>query len=326
MKKVSISKFIAFLLVFACIAVMPLTASAEDRLGSVSIVFHREDNTPIENAAFSIYKFAENRGSEYVLVGEFASYSISLEDLDDVDTLGSLTYTLSAYIARDSIAPYASGETSSSGGLYFDNLGKGLYIGIGKPTKNGNTTYIPQPFIFSIPGNVANSDELLYDVVVEPKYDLYRENDTVDLRALKIWDDGNNLDKSRPESITVQLLKNGEIYEEVVLNEANNWRYEWKNLDAECQWLLIEKEVAPGYVVAVNRQRMTFTVTNTHEPVEPPDETTTTTTTDKPETPNDPRLPQTGQLWWPVPVLLVVGLAICFTGLFIKKRSENENA
>lgn len=320
MKKVHISKFIALLLVFACIAIMPLTALAEERLGTVSIVFYHED-TPIENATFKIYKVAELDGSEYVLVGDFANYSISFNDLSDADNLSSLTTTLSAYIMRDSIAPYAKGQTSYSGGLYLKDIEKGLYIGIGEPTKNGDTIYIPQPFLFAMPGSTADGSDL-YDVVVEPKYDLYKEGDTVERRVLKIWDDSDNADGSRPASITVQLLKNGEIYEEVVLNEANNWRHEWNELDAEYQWLVIEKAVPDGYTLAANQQGITFTLTNMHEPIDPPKDKDK----DKDKDTDDPELPKTGQLWWPVPVLLAAGLVICFAGLFIKRRSDSKNA
>lgn len=37
-------------------------------------------------------------------------------------------------------------------------------------------------------------------------------------------------------------------------------------------------------------------------------------------TPTNPKLPQTGQLWWPVPVLLFAGLAMIVLGLVQKKR------
>ena len=37
-----------------------------------------------------------------------------------------------------------------------------------------------------------------------------------------------------------------------------------------------------------------------------------------------PELPDTGQLWWPVPVLIVCGLALFVFG-FIKRRNNNES-
>ena len=49
----------------------------------------------------------------------------------------------------------------------------------------------------------------------------------------------------------------------------------------------------------------------------------------KPTTPPSPgggggKLAQTGQLWWPVPVLVCAGLACIAVGLFRRRRGQNE--
>lgn len=49
----------------------------------------------------------------------------------------------------------------------------------------------------------------------------------------------------------------------------------------------------------------------------PPTTTETTTSTNQ-------KLPQTGQLWWPVPLLLSVGLACVVVGLVRRRRDEDE--
>ena len=47
----------------------------------------------------------------------------------------------------------------------------------------------------------------------------------------KIWNDNNNQDKKRPESIEVQLKANGNNKgEKVILNTANEWKNTWNNL------------------------------------------------------------------------------------------------
>ena len=47
---------------------------------------------------------------------------------------------------------------------------------------------------------------------------------------------------------------------------------------------------------------------------------------DKEPKPNDDteRLPQTGQLWWPVPILLALGISFIVVGLFFNKGNRNE--
>lgn len=48
----------------------------------------------------------------------------------------------------------------------------------------------------------------------------------------------------------------------------------------------------------------------------------TTSSTEPPEKPD--RLPQTGQLWWPVPVLICLGLACIAVGLIRRRRDWDE--
>ena len=47
----------------------------------------------------------------------------------------------------------------------------------------------------------------------------------------KVWIDGNNQKQIRPDQISVQLMANNAACREpVILNEANDWRYTWKDL------------------------------------------------------------------------------------------------
>ncbi len=39
---------------------------------------------------------------------------------------------------------------------------------------------------------------------------------------------------------------------------------------------------------------------------------------------DDPRLPQTGLLWWPVPVLFALGLVLCLVGLLLNRKHVTE--
>src|SRR5699024_9057582 len=52
-----------------------------------------------------------------------------------------------------------------------------------------------------------------------------------DLTVNKVWNDEENRDGLRPESIEVQLVADGQNQgEPVVLDEANNWSYTWTDL------------------------------------------------------------------------------------------------
>ena len=55
------------------------------------------------------------------------------------------------------------------------------------------------------------------------------------IRVNKVWEDGDNQDSTRPDSVTAVLYKtiNGTKtkVEEAVLNNANSWTKLWTDLD-----------------------------------------------------------------------------------------------
>jgi LPXTG-motif cell wall-anchored protein len=62
----------------------------------------------------------------------------------------------------------------------------------------------------------------------------------------------------------------------------------------------------------------TPTLTETPAPTTTPTPTTTTTT-------SNPKLPQTGQLWWPIVVLAMAGLAMILLGVGIRRRGNDHH-
>ena len=107
----------------------------------------------------------------------------------------------------------------------------------------------------------------------------------------------------------MQLLRDGRVYDTVTLSEENNWRYTWTGLDEDFTWRVVEAEVPEGYTVSVQREGITFVLTNTHlscTPSDPP--------LDRPSGNSGNKLPQTGSLWWPVPLLLCGGILLLILG------------
>lgn len=106
----------------------------------------------------------------------------------------------------------------------------------------------------------------------------------------------------------MQLLRGGQVYDTVTLNSQNNWRHRWSDLDSRYRWTVTEKAVT-DYTVTVTQEGKTFVVTNTYQTPTPGKKT-------------DTKLPQTGQLWWPVPVLLSVGLLLVLIGVLRRRRDD----
>lgn len=140
-------------------------------------------------------------------------------------------------------------------------------------------------------------------------------------------------EEERPESIVVELLQmdvegNTTVVDRQTLTKENQWSYTWKNLSAQMRWSVSEAEVPKGYTVAVTREGNTVVLTNTAKKpgksdgeVNPPSKRTTGKTTDK----TSDKLPQTGQLWWPVIVLLFAGAICLLVGRVLRDRKEEKN-
>lgn len=301
-------RFLSVLFCAFVIASFAFPVSAAET-GSVTVEF-RHGNEPVTGASFEIYKAAEWNGSKYSLTAPFNGYSVNLSDNPTSEEWKAAASTLSAYAARDNIQPLMVGATDISGRLKFENLSEGLYLLLGTPTQIGDLLFLPQPMLVSVPYETADGVKD-YDVVTEPKYETEKITDEkIIRRALKIWNDKGN-ENERPQEITVQLLCDGKIYDEQVLNANNNWNYTWENLDPAHNWQLTEKEVLKDYTVRITQEGITFTVTNTNDNPPPPSS-------------SEPKLPQTGLLWWPVPILASIGAVTLFIGIFLLFRKKGE--
>lgn len=90
----------------------------------------------------------------------------------------------------------------------------------------------------------------------------------------KVWRDSNDKDKLRPEELKVVLLRDGVEYGEAVLNNDNDWTYEWDKLpragkDAKpYEYTAVEEDVygyeSDGGVLTNDGE---FIFTNTHQVV-----------------------------------------------------------
>lgn len=87
---------------------------------------------------------------------------------------------------------------------------------------------------------------------------------TVVVTVEKVWDDGNY--HARPESVEVNLYRDGEVYEKVTLNETNNWRYTWNDLTDEYSWSVDEVNVPTEYTKTVTNNGNNWTITNARTP------------------------------------------------------------
>ena len=291
----------AAVLLLAGLAVSVCAASiAPQHLASLTVTF-ASDGAGFAGAAFRLFRVAAvDEAGGFTLEAPFSAYPVSLEGLTAAGWR-ALAQTLEGYVRRDGLEPLEAGVTDDDGSLTFSGLLPGLYLLLGEPYESGGWRYTPEPLLVTLPAEAADGG-WNYDEVIAVKFDSEPiPTEEQSYTVVKIWEDGGS--DSRPREITVDLLQDGAVYDTVVLSAANNWRQTWDGLDAGSRWYVVERAVPDGYTVTVEREGTVFALTNTAEEMPEVPE----------ETPDD-TLPNTGVLWWPVPVLALAGLTLFILG------------
>ncbi len=91
-----------------------------------------------------------------------------------------------------------------------------------------------------------------------------------DLIVRKAWNDANDAQKLRPQSVTVDVTRNGQTITTLMLNAANRWTQTLTQLpmvddNGEAyDYDVVENDVPEGYTASVVTRGTTFTVINTH--------------------------------------------------------------
>lgn len=315
-----------FILCLLTAVLLPFNAMAADKINtnekcSFSVSFIAGEKKA-EGVEFKIYRVADISSSNKFSVTErFRSYPVSYDNIADSNSWRNLSQTLLGYIVADRLQADATAKTAADGRAYFYELPVGLYLVTGGQYISGNKIYTPQTYMIRVPSKGIDG-EWKYDLISGVKCDV--ENDVKfngmdvddkELEILKIWDDNSNPD--RPQEIEVEIYCDDTLYDTVVLDKSNNWKYELKNLSKKAIWTVVERFVPDGYTVSVERQDNRFVFTNTNTSIDNPKPTT-------PPHSSDNTLPQTGLLWWPVPCLLAGGLLVIIIGSICRRGTVNE--
>lgn len=285
---------------FLLVTVLSVGVHAEEEI-TLTVHFHHEELN-IPGCEFSLYRIAEfSEQGEFTYTSEYSSLKTDISHADQEDWK-ALDAELSAYISQNAPSAVSVLTTGEDGKCTYSGLERGLYYILGKPVPVDGWVYTPMPILVALPNRTSAEGEWEYHVDVSPKYS--RETEKIDLRVKKVWADSAAGDK-RPVSVTVDLLRDGEVFDTVVLESKNNWEHIWAELEAKYTWSVEEKAVS-GYSTQVRREGNTFFITNT--PTQPP--------------PPPPELPPTGQLWWPVPLMAIVGLGLIIAGLACRRKEK----
>lgn len=90
-----------------------------------------------------------------------------------------------------------------------------------------------------------------------------------DFTVVKAWDDSNNIDGMRPDSVTIHLNGSDGSSTEATLSNAKDWKYTFKHMplfDANGNEITytITEDAVTGYTYTVTNKDRAFTITNKH--------------------------------------------------------------
>jgi len=318
MKRILTKICILFTVLAAGLSVFPAQSEAVgliDTGADVAFTVHYVDGSlPVAGSRFELYLAATvDPYARLTVTEEFKKFPVDFQNITQ-EKWQEYATTLRSYVQKNALTPAATGTTNQNGYLNL-TVKPGLYLAVGyRATTADYYTYSASPFMVFLPGQNRTTGDWVYTVTSEPKFTKAYNPPSVDDRyitrkVILVWDD-TGMESSRPQNETVMLYRDGKLYDTVLLSAANNWRYSWDNLDPNHEWEIVQID-PDGYTVKLSDEGITRVITNKIRPVAP--------------TPTPcccRKLPQTGVLWWPVPVLAALGLLFIVIGISVRKRRD----
>lgn len=257
-----------------------------------------------ENLPVKLYRVASvSADAQYTLTPQFQSSGLEINGIQTSGEWDVIRSSLEAHILAAGIAPDYVSATDADGQACFSDLMPGLYLVAAVHTEQEGWHYSFQSALIALPG-LDESGLWRYDIAAAPKPEILppTEPDELQFQVLKLWKDEGSEEK-RPPSIEVEIFRNGESQEIVVLSEENNWSYRWTVPADGARWQVVERNIPEGYVLTVEDRTTTIVLTNSI-PKDPP------------------RNPQTGDsanLLLAVVLLNLSGAGLIALGLFRKR-------
>lgn len=313
-----------------------LSVSADSAVNSLTLICKTEEVT-LTGMHWDLYRVGLRKGDNFVLEGDFAKYPVSLEDMSS-SAITEAAETLENYAVLDKIPALAQGEIGKDGMLRFDDLDSGLYMVCGKNIQVGSTMYIPSAILVEI---MKSEDGKNVDLEAYPKLSTkVLSGESSKYAVKKIWENDENALEKRATSISVEIYGDEKLYETVTLDESNNWTYVWV-AESDIDWRVKEVKVPENYTVVYCSNEKQFAIVNTYSDKTPVQTIISTTVTSNGSTRatvknanpatgysnnnTNTKLPQTGLLWWPVPVMACGGVIFITLGVRLKSGNKRDN-
>lgn len=292
---------------------LPVPVEAAGRIDPeepVTLTIHNQcGEMPLAGVEIRIYLVSTvDSGGELTPVPEFAEFSQLLDIRgENASAWEAAAQELEQYILKEGVSPTDTARTGRNGTAVFPSgdtaLSQGLYLVLGTRHSRKGFVYSTSPFFIQLPGREDNS--WVYDLHANAK--AVETEETISVLAVKEWKVSNRENLELPR-IRVRLYRDGEEYDTVTLPQDGRWYYRWEGLNAAHKWW-VEEDPVRGYRGKITKKGGVFVIENTSLDWGMAED----------------RLPQTGQLWWPVPVLMAAGLLLMLLGLAVRRKADRED-
>lgn len=310
---------ILFILLCLCFHLMPcqvMAASTSDAVEpiipenecSLTVSYCRGE-TAFSGIQVKLYRIAEvSADFRYTLAQSFAASGLILDGIRTSGEWDVVRSTLEAHILAYNIAPEFTSVTNEDGQVSFESLKTGMYLAIVNQVEQDDLHYRFDSALIALPG-LGSDGRWQYQVSVNAKGEVLPPVDPdekIEFKVLKLWrgDEGRS---DRPESVEVEIFRDGISYEKVVLSEENHWSYTWSAKDDGANWSVVERNVPHGYTMTVEERESSFVITNT----------LISSTPDDPD--NPPQTGDTSNIMLYVLLMTLSGTMLIILGVIRKK-------
>ncbi len=303
MKKWILWMLCAIALLSFCLPVSVSAAAIEPEKDASLTLVYKHEGVVFEGLEIRTYRVADVKDDFVIsLAGDFADYPVKVYGITSQAEWNITYQTLEAYIWADGLKPTATAVTDAEGIVQFKGLTPGMYLTM--PVTHLDESSVTDFFGFlTVIPNPEDDGSLNYDVTAYPKSSSFtpEDGDSIPMRVVKQWKD-SGYQEYRPESVQVDIYRNGEYKTSVSLSAENNWSYDWIVPDDGAVWTAVERDVPPKYSVTIETKDNTIILTNVREGDVPPPPTGDTTV-----------------LW---PFILVMCISGCLVILFAMKTKK----
>ena len=177
----------------------------------------------------------------------------------------SITVRLYKLVGQDKIEVANTAATLTSANATSENNWSYTYSNLPKYENGEEITYIVEED--ELDSSLGYTTEYDYDNY--KIFNIYR-TEIFSIEGTKTWDDDNNRDGLRPETIEVTLtgkVGTKEVYKETkTVSEADNWSYEFTDLAKYNAGSIIDYKISEKNVEGYSTTIDNYNITNTHTP------------------------------------------------------------